>query len=80
MQTEERLLFKYDTNELRLEHHPKRVPSSMFKQLLKIWASDLHQKISERNSKNRLPLKEKNIMHTAGPRSFARVAAEWVHT
>lgn len=38
----------------------------------------MYQEISERNTSNRLVGKEKNIMHTVGPRSFARVKEDWV--
>ncbi|XP_021768714.1 uncharacterized protein LOC110733013 [Chenopodium quinoa] len=68
---------KYDNDKMRLMDPPKQVPKTMFKELLKIWNDEKYEKRCMQNKANRLVGKEKNIMHTSGPKSFARVRYKW---
>ncbi|XP_021746818.1 uncharacterized protein LOC110712652 isoform X2 [Chenopodium quinoa] len=49
----------------------------MFQDLLKIWNDDKYEERCMQNKANRLVGKERNIMHTSGPKSFARVRYKW---
>ncbi|XP_021764104.1 uncharacterized protein LOC110728763 [Chenopodium quinoa] len=68
---------KYDNDKMRLMDPPKRVPKTMFKELLKIWNDEKYEEQCMQNKANRLVGKEKNIMHTSGPKSFASVRYKW---
>ncbi|KAL2900432.1 Ketol-acid reductoisomerase mitochondrial, partial [Bienertia sinuspersici] len=68
---------QYDNDKMRMLKRPKRVPKTMFKDLLKIWNDPKYEERCKKNKANRQVGKEKNFMHTSGPRSFARVRFKW---
>ncbi|KAL2928295.1 hypothetical protein RDABS01_007668 [Bienertia sinuspersici] len=72
-----RHFLQFENDAMRMKKRPKNVLKTMFKELLKIWHSEEHKKISAKNTMNPLVGKKKNIMPTTGPKSFARVREEW---
>ncbi|XP_019261156.1 PREDICTED: uncharacterized protein LOC109239086 [Nicotiana attenuata] len=65
----------YHNDETRMENKPENIPAYQFKELLKYWNSDNHQKMSATNIENRKKLKDP---HTAGKKSFAIVRNDLV--
>ncbi|XP_050218532.1 uncharacterized protein LOC126669181 isoform X1 [Mercurialis annua] len=62
--------YKFKTDKSRLASRPSQVPETQFKALINYWNTDFVKRISEINVENRNQQKD---MHTAGPKSFARI-------
>ncbi|KAJ0939154.1 putative transposase, Ptta/En/Spm, plant [Helianthus annuus] len=67
--------YRYKDNKTRLMNRPKNIPANDFSQLLRLWSNKDVGKRCLRAKEIRMSQKN---MHTAGPKSFARVREEMV--
>ncbi|KAJ0578411.1 putative transposase, Ptta/En/Spm, plant [Helianthus annuus] len=65
--------YRYKDNKTRLMNRPKNIPADDFSQLLRLWSNKDVEKRCLRAKEIRMSQKN---MHTAGPKSFARVREE----
>ncbi|KAJ0604136.1 hypothetical protein HanHA300_Chr02g0046241 [Helianthus annuus] len=67
--------YRYKDNKTRLMNRPKNIPANDFSQLLRLWSNKDVGKRCLRAKEIRMSQKN---MHTAGPKSFARVREEMI--
>ncbi|XP_076950676.1 uncharacterized protein LOC143623720 [Bidens hawaiensis] len=65
--------YQYKDNKTRWKNRPKNIPEDDFSQLMRLWNNKDEAKRSLRAKEIRMTQKN---MHTAGPKSFARIRDE----